>query len=343
MSEMALAPTANQGSAEARELTVAAQQASVVQEIQGAIMVAQRFPRDEAGAMAKLVKSCERPSFAESAAYAFPRGGQTVKGPSVNLAREAARLWGNIRYGVHIVNETPLQRTVRAWAWDMETNNKVEQDDTFEKLIYRKKGGWQKPDERDLRELTNRRAAIAIRNCLLQLLPKDMVEDAMRQADETIEKGIKDDPQAHKKKLVQSFLGLGVEPEQLAKFLKHSVDKCSPKEIAELRQIYVSIRDGNSSWSDHLPPEEKGSRSDAVAQNLSGGAKPEVKAGGSEKSAPSTLTPPNALARILELRALKQIDEPTFNGVLREEFGKGKIEELTAPEAAAMVKVLEGM
>ncbi len=50
----------------------------------------------------------------------------------------------------------------------------MEIDDTFRKKIQRKRDGqtvWVTPDERDLRELTNKRGAILERNCLLKLQP----------------------------------------------------------------------------------------------------------------------------------------------------------------------------
>src|SRR5688572_9448145 len=61
-------------------------------EIQSAIVLAKKYPRDEDTAFQKLMKTCGRTSFAEDAEYSFPRGNQMVKGPSVNLAREAARV-----------------------------------------------------------------------------------------------------------------------------------------------------------------------------------------------------------------------------------------------------------
>jgi len=66
-------------------------------EIQAAIISAKKFPRDENQAYAKAIKSVQRPSMAESATYNFPRGGKSISGPSVDLARELARCWGNIR------------------------------------------------------------------------------------------------------------------------------------------------------------------------------------------------------------------------------------------------------
>ncbi len=251
------------------ELTPTAGAAEKQYEIQSAIAVAKRFPRNEDQAFMRLMKAADRSSFAEDAAYRFPRGGAQVEGPSVNLAREAARVWGNIRYGLEILRDDDGSRQIRGWAWDMESNTKVTAEDDFAKLIQRKQrsGGtaWIKGDERDLRELTNRRGAILVRNCILQLLPKDLVEDALDRCKTTLEKGAAADPDGARKKLILAFSQLNITPEMLEKKLAHPLVSCSPAEIAELRTIYKSIADGNSTWLEYVgadkPEPEKGSLS----------------------------------------------------------------------------------
>jgi len=233
------------------ELAPSGAMASAQHEIQSAIIVAQKFRRNEDGAYSRLMKSCTRPSFAEEATYSFPRGGATVEGPSVNLAREFARVWGNVRYGLEVVREDDESRQIRGWAWDLETNIKVSAEDEFKKLIFRKQGGWVKPDERDLRELTNRRGAILVRNCLLQILPRDFVEDAVAKVKETLKGGVTANPDAAKKKILGAFSELNVSGEMLEAFLGHPVGQATPDEIAGLRGIYQSIRDGNSTWADY--------------------------------------------------------------------------------------------
>lgn len=221
-------------------------------EIQSAIIVARNFPRNEDAAFEKLMKACKRSAFAEDAAYSYPRGGEKVEGPSVNLAREAARVWGNIRHGVEVIRDDENSRQIRAFSWDMETNVKITAEDDFAKLIYRKKGGWQIPDERDLRELTNRRGAILKRNCILETLPKDLIENALLECKKTLQSGAQQDPDGARKKLILAFSELNVTPEMLEKKLGHPLVQCSPSEIVELRAIYKSIDDGNSKWSDYV-------------------------------------------------------------------------------------------
>lgn len=221
-------------------------------EIQSAIIIAKRFPRDEDSAFQKLMKACGRSTFAGDAQYSFPRGEGLVSGPSVQLAREAARNWTNIRYGLTIIRDDAQSRQIQGWAWDVETNTKVTAEDDFQKLIFRKGKGWIAPDERDLRELTNRRGAILVRNCILQILPKDLIEDALYQCSTTLESDAAKDPDAARKRILVSFSELNVTAEMLSAYLGHPVGQSSPAEIAGLRKVYASIRDGNTKWVDYV-------------------------------------------------------------------------------------------
>jgi DNA-binding transcriptional MerR regulator len=235
-------------------------------EIQSAIVLAKRFPRDEDQAFQKLMKACNRSSFAEDAEYSFPRGGQAVKGPSVFLAREAARVWTNIRYGLTITRDDQNSRQIQAWAWDLETNTKISAEDDFRKLIFRKGKGWIEPDERDLRELTNRRGAILIRNCVLQILPKDLIEDALETCRTTLRSNAAKDPDATRKKILLAFSELNVTAEMLAAYLGHPVAQSSPAEMADLRAVYKSISDGNTTWSDYIAGNSEATAADLKAK-----------------------------------------------------------------------------
>jgi hypothetical protein len=297
------------------ELQQSASEAAVVKEIEGALIVAKRFPRDEDRAYQAILRSSQRFTFAEDAQYSFPRGGEKIQGPSIYFAREFARLWGNIRHGCDILFDDETRRTIRAWAWDLQTNVKVHSDDAFQKLIFRKrggpdgKGGWIVPDERDLRELTNRRAAIAKRNCILELLPSDMIQDAISQCEETVQKKVKEDPDAVRKAILKGFGTLNVTAEDLKAFLGTDVAKASPAQLAELRKIYKSIADGQSTWSDYQAAardaqagQPGASRSDKVAEKL------KRKAGKSEAT-----DPPPAASTVEDLALEDEINDACTN------------------------------
>jgi hypothetical protein len=226
-------------------------------EIQSAIVLARRFPRNEEQAFEKLMRACKRTSFAESAEYSYPRGQTTVAGPSVNVAREAARVWGNIRYGIDVTRDDADSRSIRGWAWDLETNTKVQAEDDFKKVVFRKgyngaPGKNIPTDERELRELTNRRGAILVRNCILQILPKDLIEDALFESNRTLQDRAAKDPEGEKKRIIMAFSELRITPEMLGAYLTHPLAQCSPAEIAKLRGIYKSISDGHTTWAEYV-------------------------------------------------------------------------------------------
>jgi hypothetical protein len=238
-------------------------------EIQAAIIVALKFPRNEDAAYQKLLAACRRPSFAREAFYRFPRGKGDdqvmVEGPSVNLAREAARVYRHMRWGIAVLSETKEERQIEGWAYDLENNNKVSQQDQFSKIVYRRSEGWIPANERELRELTGRRGAILYRNCLLQLLPRDWVEYAINLAKQTLRDDAAKDPEAERKRIILAFSNLNVSVEALEQFLGHKVAECSPAELVDLRAVYKSIADGATTWSDHVRAKKEGAANNGEA------------------------------------------------------------------------------
>jgi hypothetical protein len=252
MNETALAPAKQTG----RELSTAHAAATAQYEIESAITVALRFPRNEDDARFALARSCKRSTFAEKAAWSFPRGGKTVSGPSVHLARESARVWGNIRYGFEVVRDDDETIHLRGYAWDVQSNARATQDAIFRKKVQRRNKKtdvteWVTPDERDLRELINKHGSIAERNCILKLVPSDMIEDALSECRRTQASDVKQDPDAARKKIISAFGSINVSPSEIEAYLGGPLRQASEVQIAELREIYGSIRDGHASWAEY--------------------------------------------------------------------------------------------
>jgi hypothetical protein len=232
-------------------------------ESKAALFLARQFPRNEVDSYNRAMKSAQRPAFAETCVYAFPRGSTTVEGPSVDLARELARCWGNVRYGLRVVTEDEERIHIKGFAWDLESNNYVEAEDKFQKLIQRKQGRgpgaatiWVKPDERDLRELVNRRGAICVRNAILQLMPPDIVDEMLNKAKETTRRAargeIEQDRDSAVRRMAAAFNQLGVTTQMIAEKLGHELSLIDGAELAELRAIYKSLSDGNSRRHEHF-------------------------------------------------------------------------------------------
>src|SRR5262245_50625006 len=71
-----------------------------VAEVQAAMAIAQKFPRNPIAAVDRILNECTRVGLAESAVYSFSRGGADIMGPSIRLAEVLARNWGNLSCGV---------------------------------------------------------------------------------------------------------------------------------------------------------------------------------------------------------------------------------------------------
>lgn len=237
-----------------KELQIAPTTAIAIQEVQGAIIIAKKFPRNIKECWAKLMKSCQRQSFAEKATWSYPRGGHTISGPSVHLAKAAAQSFKNLRWGFSITRDDDEFRSIMGWAWDMEENIRAEYPAHFQKLIQRKGKGWIKPDERDLLELTNSKAARLVRNALLDVIPRDFTEDAMAMCLRTLKDDIKD-PEGVKKHLILEFDKVGVTVEMLTDYLK--TDNWGPDQLVELQGIVTAINERSAKREDYFRKEQE--------------------------------------------------------------------------------------
>ena len=90
-----------------------AYQARAASDMRNDLLTAASLARDEHTARLRLLRLCAHPSFA---AVALENDGRTIALP---LAQSAARLWGNLRFGLRD-RADPCER--EAFAWDMETN-----------------------------------------------------------------------------------------------------------------------------------------------------------------------------------------------------------------------------
>lgn len=237
----------------AQELT----QSREVAEIQAAMVVAKRFPRDEIAATDRILRACTRPTLAEQALYSYSRGGSEITGPSIRLAEACAQAWGNMRFGFREVargigDGGVTFSDVEAFAWDLETN--VYKPLTFQVRHWRdtKKGGYKITDERDIYELVANMAQRRVRACILATIPGDVVESAQAQCEETLNAKADTSPEGLKK-LVAAFASFSVTQGQIEKRCQCRLEGIRAAQVVQLKKIYVSIRDGMSKAEDWFP------------------------------------------------------------------------------------------
>jgi len=147
--------------------TVEIEVSRAVAEAQGKLLIAKKFPRNEAEAYAKIMEACGRPSLAEQALYSYPKGGQTVSGLSIRFAEELARLWGNIDYGIRELSQKDGISEMEAYCWDMQTNVSSSQRFAIAHERHTKFGVTKLTDPRDIYELTANMGARRLRARIL--------------------------------------------------------------------------------------------------------------------------------------------------------------------------------
>jgi hypothetical protein len=253
-----------------------------IQEAQGMIISAKMYPRDEASAVARIEKSCERLRLAEQAMYSFPRGGQTITGASIRLAEVIAQFWGNLDTGWKIVDSSRIDETgCVAWAWDLESNMRKRIEFVVKHLRETKSGVKVLTDSRDIYELCANQASRRQRNCILAVVPGDVVDVAVEACERTLQKA--GSIEEKRKKMLDAFKEIEVTAEDLEAKFKKKITAINDAEYLQARKIYQSIRDGVSKKEDWFPTLHDPAKTNA-----------EQKAAG--KEAPKTNPTPSANA-----------------------------------------------
>lgn len=236
---------ASQRQVEAGTGLAATDQQRAIAEVQAALVIAQSRPRNEVQSRDRLLRACQRSGLASVAVYKYPRGGQSVSGPSIRLAEAAARAWGNMTYGFRELARQPGSSECEAFAWDLETNTKAVRQFSVKHWRDTRQGGRQLKDERDIYEIMANQAQRRVRAAILEIIPGDIIEDALTQCESTLKSSI-GDVKAALAGMLDAFAKFGVTKAAIEKRLGHRVDAIQPAQIMDLRKIYASINDGFS-------------------------------------------------------------------------------------------------
>lgn len=217
-------------------------------EIKGKIFLAKQFPRDEEGALSKILKECKQKRVAENAVYEYSRGTSAVRGASIRLAEVVARHWGNIDCGVVEVEQRSGESTMKAYAWDLESNYRDEKIFSVKHVRSTKKGDYAVTDPRDIYELTANNAARRKRACILAVIPGYVFDAALEECEKTLE-GAQEKQgtiEERRDKMFAAFKVLKPDAtkEQIGAVVNKEFDKISAKDLVKLGNLYNAIKDG---------------------------------------------------------------------------------------------------
>lgn len=254
---------------------VSVEQSRAIAEAQGQLILAKRFPRDLNAAYAELMEACKLPALASVAFYTLPRGKSSVTGPSIRLAEEIARVYGNFQYGHRELSRDDKKSEVEVYAWDMEKNNYSKRQITVMHVLDTRDGPRKLRDQKDIDDKIANVASKQVRGRILALVPKWLSEAAIAACRETLA-GKSEIPVAERvRKMTQAFAKFGVTTKHLEGFLGHSLDTVDTDEIADLTGIFNAIKDGAkiSDYFSEVETEGNTATAEALAQASQEGAK----------------------------------------------------------------------
>lgn len=228
------------------------------EEVKIAMQAAKMFPRDKFEAVENIKRDCERLTLASQATYSYPRGGENVTGPSIRLAEALAMAWGNMDFGFMELSRANGSSQVMAYAWDLQTNTRVQRVIDVTHKRDTKKGSYKLTDERDIYELIANYAQRRVRACILEVLPGDVVEMAVNICKATVAKGDGRPIQERVTALIETFKKeFGVTKEQIEAYSGRNIGTFGNGDIANLQGVYVALRDKQAKVEDYFPKEEK--------------------------------------------------------------------------------------
>lgn len=299
-------------------------------EVMTSYEVAKRFPRVMESVGEKVLAECARPTLAELAVYSYAKGGNDISGPTIRLMEAIARAMGNLRFGWQVLDSNKQKSTIRAFAYDLESN--TVRDTTFDVRHWRDlkvteknpNGGYAITDERDIYELCANMAMRRVRSCLQGLVPRELIDMAVSMCEETNKNSVDTSPEGIAKILrVCGVLGINRAMIE-ARFQNIKLEAMKPVQIVALRKNIAAIRDGLAKVEDFfdttLADKAEGDEKPAGASETK---QPDLKAEVAAKQAETTTDKP-ALST-----ETANIDNQTEGGGIHEQQG-------TAPRAGDM-------
>lgn len=247
------------------------QSAAMVRELARMQMAISR-PRNVLQSRDRIMQACMRESLAAKATYKYAKGGQDITGPSIRLAEVIVQNWGNMTIEREETERGNGYSMWRVSALDLETNAEAKMEFRVSHLIDTKKGKKIVDDERSIYELGSNMASRRLRACILEIIPGDIVEDAVEQCEKTLSANVGDDATFKKKVagLLKGFKNLGISKEMVEARIQRHVEAMDRAQYLNLVQIGNSIKDGMSKAEDlfdmSLAPADEGGDGNAAAK-----------------------------------------------------------------------------
>ncbi|HEY0636456.1 MAG TPA: hypothetical protein VGD67_02310 [Pseudonocardiaceae bacterium] len=231
------------------------EQSRAIAEVYAAAEMARRFPRNVEAARAAMLEACKHKELADRAFFDMPRAGGRVHGASVHLARELARCWGNLSWGVAELSRDDAggQSEMLAYAWDLETNARASM--IFIVPHARDKGGRVEklPDLQAIYENNANAGARRLRECVFAVLPQWFIEQAKASCVATLEAGNGESVAKRAADAIAGFARLQVTEEDLVARIGRPAAQWTDRDLGQLRVAFTSLRNGETTREEAFP------------------------------------------------------------------------------------------
>lgn len=250
-------------------------------------LIALKRPRNWDEVRLKLKNAIERPGWAGvpgndkeknwGAAWYDKPIGTGVEGFSIRFAEEAMLCMGNIDVATITLYEDEKVRQLQLVVLDLENNNSYPSSITLEKTVIRRKlrkgekspfppvinsfgdVTYKMPASQD--DMTQKQASEiskAMRTGIMRILPGWIKAECRTRILELRRGAVAKDPDGFRKKMLDGFAGLNIMPSDLEKLLGCEVSKASPDQLADLRDLWKNITNGDDTFANALESTGKG-------------------------------------------------------------------------------------
>jgi hypothetical protein len=249
-------------------------------EIDVQISTAKAFPRSITQFLRKAMSMATvSEGVAESCAYALPRGGKTLEGPSVRLAEIVVSSYGNVRCGARVIYKDNKIVRAQGICHDLETNTSVTVE--VERRITDKTG---KTFSDDMIVVTgNAACAIAFRNAVFKVIPAALIQDVYDKVKD-VARGTAETLPARREKALNFFYAKGVKKEQICEVLEiKDVNDIDLDRLGTLKGMVTALNNSETTIEELFPaPDNKkksGIAHDSTAQAIKEATEKAVKNG----------------------------------------------------------------
>lgn len=224
-------------------------------EVAAMVRIAQDNPRNTTTATSAMEEACAQHALAAKAFFSFPRAGGAVNGPSIHLARELARVWGNITYGVTELRRDDVKREseMLAFAWDVQTNTRSAHVFIVPHARDTKSGRKDLVELRDVYENNANAGARRVREAIFAVLPAWFTETAQDLCRQTLERGTGASANERANEALQAFAGYQVTTEQLQAHVGKPPAEWTAADVSRLEVLFRSLVNGEVTVADTFP------------------------------------------------------------------------------------------